>query len=107
MIETIGVFPLFLGTGAAVLAVALIVIALRLHRSPQIRYLGRIESSFRLRPKHRVLLRRLARAAELPDVSPLLLAPSVFDNAVDRLGPGIDELAQIEELRNRISEALS
>ena len=53
-----------------------------------------------------MVLRKLARAAELPDTSSLLLVPSLFDGAVARLDPGVDELIEIEELRNRILDAL-
>ena len=92
---------------AATLGASLVFITLRLHNTSQNRFTRSIERSFRLRMKHRSLLRKLARAAELPDTSTLLLVPSLFDRAVARLDPGVDELVEIEELRHRILEALS
>lgn len=58
---------------------------------------------FKLNRKQRSLLNRLATAAELPDQSTLLLVPSLFDTAVERLDPDFDELVQIQDLRRQVS----
>ena len=100
-------FATILIGGAAILGAVLVIIALRIHNTSQNRFTRSIERSFRLRTRHRSLLRKLAHAAELPDTSSLLLVPSLFDKAVARLDPGVDELVEIEELRNRILAVLS
>ena len=86
---------------ALVLGVILF-ISFRLHSTPQSRYLRSLESRFGLKMKQRSLLRKLALAAELPDVAPLLMVPSLFDKAVERLDPDVDELLEIEALRNKV-----
>ena len=85
---------------ATVLATILF-LAFRLHSTSQSRYLRSLECGFGLKMKHRSLLKKLAHAAELPDVAPLLMVPSLFDWAVDRLDPDVDELLVIEALRNK------
>lgn len=91
---------LFLGSATALGAI--IFVSFRLHSTSQSRYLRSIESGFGLKMKQRSLLRKLALAAELPDVAPLLMVPSLFDKAVDRLDPDVDELLEIEALRNKV-----
>ena len=81
---------------------AILFISFRLHGTSQGRYLRSLESGFGLKMKQRSLLRKLAIAAELPDVAPLLMVPSLFDNAVERLDPDVDELLEIEALRNKV-----
>lgn len=82
---------------------AFLLLALRVHSSSQHRYLRRVEGMFKLNRKQRSLLNRLATAAELPDQSTLLLVPSLFDIAVERLDPDFDELVQIQDLRRQVS----
>ena len=81
---------------------ALLLFALRLHSSTQHRYLRRVEGMFKLNRKQRSLIERLATAAELPDQSTILLVPSLFDAAVERLNPDFDELVEIQDLRRQI-----
>lgn len=82
-------------------------ISFRLHASSQSRYLRSLESGFGLKMKQRSLLRKLALAADLPDVAPLLMVPSLFDEAVERLDPDVDELLEVEALRNKVLGAPS
>ena len=86
---------------------AMLFISFRLHGTSQSRYLRSLESGFDLKMKQRSLLRKLALVAELPDVAPLLMVPSLFDKAVDRLDPDVDELLEIEALRNKVLGAPS
>lgn len=81
---------------------SILFISFRSHNTSQSRYLRSLESGFSLKMKQRSLLRKLALAAELPDVAPLLMVPSLFDKAVDRLNPDVDELLEIEALRNKV-----
>ena len=82
--------------------IASLLLILRVHASSQHRYLRRVESAFGLNRRHRVLLRKLAVAAQLPDQSSLLLVPSLFDSALAKLDPDLEELSKIEDLRNQI-----
>lgn len=102
MIPAIG-----LSLASATVLAAILFLAFRLHSTPQSRYLRSLESGFGLKMKDRSLLRKLALAAELPDVAPLLMVPSLFDTAVERLDPDVDELVEIEALRNKVLGAPS
>lgn len=91
----------------AILVAFILFISFRLHSSSQNRYLRSLESGFGLKNKQRSLLRKLALAAELPDVAPLLMVPSLFDKAVECLDPDVDLLLEIEDLRNKVLGAPS
>lgn len=102
MIPAIG-----LSLASATVLAAILFLSFRLHSTSQSRYLRSLESGFGLKMKHRSLLRKLALAAELPDVAPLLMVPSLFDKAVERLDPDVDELLEIEALRDKVLGAPS
>lgn len=92
---------MFYACGATLLG-AVLFVAIRLHTSSQGRYLRAVESAYDLSLQKRRLLRRLAAASELPDTSSLLLVPTLFDQAVERLDPDVDELVAVEALRRSV-----
>ena len=88
--------------GLSCVGITALVLIFRVHATSQQRYLRRVESAFGLKKKHRVLLEKMAVAAQLPDRSSLLLVPSLFEMALEKLDPDFDELSKVEELRQQI-----